>query len=294
MKTILTLLMLLPIALYSEEKADSTKTWNFGGLASLNFSQVSLTNWAAGGRSSTSGVALFNVFGNYKKDNLSWENSLDMGYGLLKEQNSETVKSNDKIDFNSKFGLKAAEKLYYSTLFNFKTQFAPGYKYPNTTDAISRFMAPAYMTLSLGMDYKPNKTLSIFVSPLTGKMTIVSDQELSDMGAFGVNPGKKVRTEVGSFAKVELKTEIMKNVSLSSKVDLFSNYLHNPENIDINWDLLINMKINDFLSANLITNLIYDDDIKIAVDKNNDGIIESIGPRVQFKEMFGLGLNLKF
>jgi hypothetical protein len=294
MKTILIFLMLLPFALYSEEKADSIKVWNFGGLASFNFSQVSLTNWAAGGRSSTSGVALFNVFGNYKKDNISWENSLDMGYGILKEQGNETVKSNDKFDFNSKFGLKASEKFYYSTLFNFKTQFAPGYNYPNTNDAISRFLAPAYLTLSLGIDYKPNKILSLFVSPLTGKMTVVSDQELSDLGSFGVGPGKRTRAEVGSFAKIELKTEVMKNVSLNSKVDFFSNYLNHPGNIDINWDLLINMKINDFLSANLITNMIYDDDIKIAIDKNNDGIIEARGPRVQFKEMFGLGLNLKF
>jgi len=294
MKKLFLALTMIPLALFSEEKADSTKSWNFGGLASLNFSQVSLTNWAAGGRSSTSGVAIFNVFGNYKKDNLSWENSLDMGYGLLKEQDNETVKSNDKLDFNSKFGIKETEKLYYSTLFNFKTQFAPGYTYPNTTDAISRFLAPAYMTLSVGMDYKPNKILSFFVSPLTGKMTIVSDNNLSDQGAYGVDPGKTVRMEVGSFVKMELKTEIMKNVSINTKVDLFSNYLDNPENIDINWDLLINMKINDYLSANLITNLIYDDDIKIAFDENNDGVSESSGPRVQFKEMFGLGLSLKF
>ena len=294
MKISLILLMLFPVVIHAQEKADSIKAWNFGGLASFNFSQVSLTNWAAGGRSSTSGVALFNVFGNYKNDNLSWENSLDLGYGLLKEQNNDAVKSNDKIEFNSKFGMNASEKLFYSTLFNFRTQFAPGYKYPNTTDAISRFMAPGYLTLSLGMDYKPNKILSIFISPLTGKMTIVSDQELSDRGAFGVDPGEKVRTEIGSFVKVELKTELMKNVSLSSKVDLFSNYLHNPENIDINLDLLINMKVNDFLSANLITNMIYDDDIKIAIDKNNDGNIERTGPRLQIKEMFGLGLNLKF
>ena len=113
--------MLLPAALYSSEKADSLKSWKFGGIATFNFSQVSLTNWAAGGRSSTSGVALFNVFGNYKKDNLTWENSLDMGYGLLKEQDNQVIKSNDKFDFNSKFGLKKTEKLYYSTLFNFKT-----------------------------------------------------------------------------------------------------------------------------------------------------------------------------
>jgi hypothetical protein len=294
MKKLLLLLMLIPGALYSTEKIDSLRSWNFGGLAAFNFSQVSLTNWAAGGQSSTSGVALFNVFGIYKKDNVSWENSLDMGYGLLKERNNHAVKSNDKFDFNSKFGLKKTEKLYYSTLFNFKTQFAPGYNYPNTTDAISRFMAPAYITLSLGADYKPNKLISIFVSPLTGKMTIVSDTTLSALGAFGVEPGKMVRTEIGSFVKFELKTEIMKNVSLISKLDLFSNYFHNPENIDVNWDVLINMKINDFLSANLITSLIYDDDIKTDVHLNNEGVIESRGPKVQFKEMFGLGLNVKF
>ncbi len=271
MKKILLFLMLSPIALFSTEKADSIKSWNFGGLASFNFSQVSLTNWAAGGKSSSSGVAIFNVFGNYKKDNLSWENSLDMGYGLLKEQDNEVVKSNDKFDLNSKYGVKKTEKLYISTLFNFKTQFTPGYKYPNTTDAISKLLAPAYITLS-----------------------IVADDDLSAIGSFGLDPGKKLRYEVGSFAKLELKTDVMKNVSLTSKLDLFSNYLHNPANIDINWDLLINMKINDYLSANLISNMIYDDDIKIAIDKNKDGIIERRGPRVQLKEMFGVGLSLKF
>ena len=285
MKKILFLLMLLPAALYSSEKADSLKFWKFGGIATFNFSQVSLTNWAAGGRSSTSGVALFNVFGNYKKDNLTWENSLDMGYGLLKEQDNQVIKSNDKFDFNSKFGLKKTEKLYYSTLFNFKTQFAPGYKYPNTTDAISGFMAPAYITLSLGIDYKPAPALSIFISPLTGKMTIVSNDTLSAHGAYGVEPGKKVRLEMGSFAKIEFKHDIMKNVSLATKLDLFCNYFHNPANVDVNWDVLINMKINDYLSANLITNLIYDDDTKFSATQ---------GPRVQFKEMFGLGLSLKF
>ena len=294
MKKILLILLIIPQVLFSQEKSDTIKSWHLGGLTSLNFSQVSLTNWAAGGQSSTAGVGIFNVFGNYKKDNLSWENSLDMGYGLLKEQNSDVVKSDDRFELNSKFGVKKTEHLYYSTLFNFKTQFAPGYKYPNTTDAISRFLSPAYMTLSLGVDYKPSKALSFFISPLTGKMTIVSDNILSSQGAFGVDAGKKVRMEVGSYFKAEIKTDLMKNVSINSKVDLFSSYLHNPENIDVNWDLLINMKINDFLSANLITNLIYDDDIKTPTDIIINGIPQMNGPRVQFKEMFGLGLNFKF
>lgn len=285
MKRYLILLLILPLFSFSEEKADSIKSWKFGGLASFNFSQVSLTNWAAGGRSSSSGVALFNVFGNYKTDKINWENSLDLGYGILKEQNNEAVKSNDKVDFNSKFGLVKNEKLNYSILANFKTQFAPGYKYPNTADAISKFMAPGYLTLSAGIDYKPTKQLSFLISPITGKTTFVNDTDLSNAGAFGVDPGKKIRSEFGAFIKMELKTDIMKNVSLNSKLDLFSNYFHNPGNVDVNWDVLINMKVNDFLSANLITNLIYDDDIKVSADK---------GPRVQFKEMFGVGLNLKF
>lgn len=294
MKKFLIFLLLIPLAMFSQEVPDSLKTWNFGGLVSLNFSQVSLSNWAAGGQSSTAGVGIFNVFGIYKKDNILWENSLDMGYGLLKEKGNDAVKSDDRFDLNSKFGIKKTEKWYYSALFNFKTQFAPGYNYPNDSDVISRLLAPAYMTLSVGADYKPNKAWSFFVSPLTGKMTIVSDDALSAQGAFGVDPGKTIRMEVGSFVKIELNTDIMKNVSVSSKLDLFSSYTHNPQNIDINWDVLINMKINDFLSANLITNMIYDDDIKIAIDDNNDGIIEKQGPRVQFKEMFGLGLNYKF
>lgn len=294
MKKLLFVLILFPFALFASEKPDSLKVWRLGGLASFNFSQVSLSNWAAGGRSSTSGVVLFNVYGNYKKDKVNWENSLDLGYGLLKEQDKESVKSNDKIDFNSKFGVSASEKLFYSALFSFKSQFAPGYKYPNTSDAISRFMAPGYLSLSLGIDYKPSKILSVFVSPLSGKMTLVNDDVLSDMGAFGVDPGKTVRTEFGSFAKFELKTEVMKNVSLSTKLDLFSNYLDKPQNVDVNWDLLLNMKINDYLSANFIANMIYDDDVKIPVDKNNDGIAERTGPRIQLKEMFGAGLSLKF
>ena len=294
MKKCIFVLLMIPIILFSQEKPDTIKSWHYGGLVSLNFSQISLSNWAAGGRSSTAGVGIFRVFANYKRDNRLWENSLDMGYGLIKEQNNEAVKSDDRFELNSKYGIKKTEKLYYSALFNFKTQFAPGYKYPNTTDAISGLLAPAYITLSVGADYKPNKDWSFFISPLTGKMTIVSDDKLSALGAFGVDKGKKVRMEVGSFVKIGLKTDLMKNVSLDSKVDLFSSYLNNPENIDVNWDMLINMKINDLLSANLITNLIYDDDIKIALDQNSAGVVVRSGPRVQFKEMFGLGLNLKF
>lgn len=294
MKKYLFFLLLLPTTLFSQQVPDSLKRWEVQGLVSLNFSQISLTNWVAGGRSSSAGVGIFNLQAKYTRDNWLWENTLDLGYGLIKEQDRQTVKSDDKIDLTSKLGLKHSEKLYYTLLFNYKTQFTEGYKYPNTTDVISNFMAPGYFTLALGLDYKPQKDLSIFFSPATARLTVVSDDRLSAQGAFGVDPGKKTRMEVGAILKADLNTQIMKNVTLNNKVALFSNYLKNTQNIDVNWDLMLNMKVNDYLSANLITNLIYDDDIKVPIDKNGDGVIEGTGPRVQFKEIFGIGLNIKF
>ncbi|TDO01165.1 DUF3078 domain-containing protein [Sunxiuqinia elliptica] len=294
MKKLLILLMVLPLVGFSQAESDSTKVWKFGGNASINFSQVSLSNWAAGGKSSASGTFLFNSFANYQKGKISWENSLDLGYGLMKEEDSQSVKTDDKIDFSSKFGLKGKGKIFYSALFNFRTQMADGFKYPDRDNRISTFMAPGYFTLALGADYKPNDKFSLFVSPMTGKMTVVTDDVLSDEGAFGVDPGKKSRGEMGAFLKAQFKTTVVENVSLETKLDLFSNYLDTPQNIDIHWDILLNMKINDYLSANLITNLIYDDDVSIAIDKDGDGVIDEKGPRVQFKELFGVGLSFKF
>lgn len=244
-------------------------------------------------KSSASGVFMVNTFANYKKGSISWDNSVDLGYGFLKEKENALVKSDDKIDLNSKFGVKASEHWNYSFLVNFKSQFAPGYAYPNTKDPISRFMAPGYLNLAAGMDFNTEK-ISVLISPVTGKFTFVTDNELSAIGSFGLAPGKKVRSELGAFLKFEGKTDVVKNVSLQTKLDLFSNYLHNPQNIDVDWNMLINMKVNDFLSANLVSHLIYDDDIKIPIDKNGDGIIDEKGPRIQFMEMFGAGLSFKF
>jgi len=169
-------------------------------------------------------------------------------------------------------------------LVNFKSQFAPGYKYPRVANdnAISRFLAPAYLSVAAGMDYK-TANMSLFLSPVTGKFTVVNDDDLSAAGAFGVDPDKKFRSELGALLKFGANKEILKNVTAQTKLDLFSNYFHNPQNIDIDWSVLINMKVNEYLSANLVTQLIYDDDIKI------DG-----SPKIQFMEMFGVGLSVKF
>ena len=119
------------------------------------------------------------------------------------------------------------------------------------------------------MDYKPNAYFSAFIAPLTAKFTFVTNDSLSNKGAFGVNPGEKVKSEIGGyiraiFSKNDFKAEFLKNVSFTTKIDLFSNYAHNPQNIDVSWETLIAMKVNKYISVNFNTHLIYDDDILIS------------------------------
>jgi len=159
---------------------------------------------------------------------------------------------------------------------------------------ISNFMAPGYLNLSAGIDYKPNDDFSMFISPLTGKITFVLDEALSDAGSFGLDSAETVRGEFGGYVKIAYKKEILKNVLLDTKVDLFSNYLENPQYVDVNWDLLLTFKVNEFLSATLMTRLIYDYDIKFPYDSDGDGTNDASEPRVQFKELFGIGLAYSF
>lgn len=172
---------------------------------------------------------------------------------------------------------------------SFKSQFAAGYNYPDTDNAISKFMAPGYLNIGLGMDYKTDG-FSVMMAPVSGKFTFVTDDDLAADGAFGVEPGNNLRAELGATVKAQLKKDIMKNVTLDTKVDLFSNYLDQPKNIDIDWTFKIIMKVNDYLSANLITQMIYDNDVKIQGDDEN--IPGS--PALQFMESFGVGLTFKF
>jgi hypothetical protein len=281
--------------------------WRTGGLISINFSQVGLTNWSAGGESSISLNSLLAVFANYKKNKHSWDNSLEIGYGFLKTGNNSAQKTDDKLDFTTKYGLQTkGKKWYYSALLNFKTQMMPGYNYPNDSVRISDFLAPGYLLGGIGMDFKPNDNFSAYISPATAKITIVNDQDLADFGAFGVEKavydangnktkdGEIIRGEYGAYLRAIWKQNVMENVKFQTRLELFSNYLNNPQNIDVNWEFLLNLKVNKYISATLSTQLLYDDDIDIFIDNNNDGVIDEVGPRVQFKEVIGVGLNYKF
>lgn len=268
--------------------------WNKKGDFSINFSQLALNNWTAGGLNSISFNSFFNYYLNYAKGNITWDNSINLGFGLIKQGDKSSVwlKSDDKIDISSKFGMKASERLYYAGLVGFTSQFVEGYETSAKESIISNFLAPGYVLAALGIDYKPSDKLSVFVAPVTYKGTIVMDEDLSSRGAFGVEMNANFRSEMGGYMKVQYITELMKNVSYTGKLGLFSNYFDSPQYIDVSWENTFAMKVNEYLSANLMTHLIYDEDIDI--DSNNDGAFTAADSKIQFKQLFGAGLIYKF
>lgn len=268
---------------------DATTGWKTETNLTISFSQVSLTNWSAGGQNSMSLNGRFNGFYNYKKERLAWDNQVDLGYGLLKQGKTIWQKTDDRFELMSKLGYRLSEFLNGAVLANFKSQFAPGYSKPEDANRISDFLSPAYLLGAIGLDLKKGENFTLFASPLTTKMTFVTNDSLSKNGSFGVEPGKKFRAEVGGYVRVMWKHDLMKNVGLQTKLDLFSNYLKDPQYVDVNWEVFLMMKINKYLSVNINTLLIYDHDISIGKDIKGDGVM-AYAPRVQFKELFGLGL----
>jgi len=298
--------------LYAQDTVPADTLWKFGSFAGINLSQVGLTNWAAGGENSFSISGIFSGSANYKKGNLTWDNSLDLGYGLMKSGDSPFRKNEDKIDLNSKFGALAKGKFYYSALLNAKSQFANGYNYPNDSDVVSHFAAPAWVTIALGMDYKPADYFSLFVSPATGKFTFVNNASLADLGSYGVKAatynetdsslithGRKVRAEFGASLRAQFKKDLTKFLNLSTTLLLFNNYTdpkpENRGNIDINWETLITIKAGKLITTSIYTNLIYDHDINIPTYKKINGEKTEVGkgPKTQFKEVIGVGISYK-
>ncbi|MEX0986077.1 MAG: DUF3078 domain-containing protein [Bacteroidales bacterium] len=283
---------------YSQENADTL--WKFNGVVSLNLSQMSLTNWAAGGENSFSGNGMLNLNANYNSRDkiVNWNNELLLGYGMIKQGSDLVRKSDDRIDMASKIGYKASKNWKYTALLSFKTQFTEGYANPGDItirSKISNFMAPGYLNLSFGMDYKPSETFTMFIAPVTGKMTFVMDDDLSAAGSFGVEAGQNIRSEFGGYVKIAFTQKLMKNVKLNTKVDLFSNYLENPQYVDVNFDLLLSLKVNEYISASFITQIIYDYDIKFeVVDEVTRLPTGEVDTRLQLKELFGIGLTYSF
>ena len=284
-------------------KKEIPKYWSLKALYTINGTQTSFVNWSAGGRNNVSAIAGIIANANYKKDKISWTNDLSIALGGLlyidKESTEGLQKTDDRIDLSTNFGYKVKKHLYTSLIGGFKTQMLDGFTFPNDSVRVSTFLAPGYVNLALGIDYIKDDNFSVFTSPFAAKMTIVTDPVLSNSGAFGVQgatfdalgnvlvEGKRLRGEFGAYVKVKYNKTLAKNIDLKSKIELFSNYLVNPQNIDVNAEALFNFKINSWMSASLQWTLIYDDDIDIR-DVNGN-----VGPRTQFKSVMGLGITFK-
>ena len=219
-----------------KDPADTAaKTWRRGGIYGLNISQGSLNNWAAGGDEFSLSVnSILNLFAFYKKGKASWDNTFDFNLGYVRTTSLGSRKNDDRFDLLSKYGHALNDKLSLAGLVNLRSQFFKGYIFPDGVQTYaSSFMSPGYLLLGLGLDYKPAKDLSIFFSPVTARWVIVTDTALSNKGLYGVPPGKKSILEFGAFATVNFFKQISKSVNYKGRLDLFSNYRHNPQNIDL-------------------------------------------------------------
>lgn len=279
---------------FAQDNNSDTTYWTRGGGANLNFSNVNLKNWAGGGNSSVALGALVNFFGNYEKARHSWENRVDLAYGLQRQGDKNAFrKTDDNIILISKYGYQFSKRFSVSGIMDFRTQFAEGYQYSEDSlgvehsTFVSEFMAPGYLLSTIGLTYKRKKWLSLTLSPVTGKTTFVLNDSLSTVGAYGVDPGQKVRFQGGASFIASFNKEIIKNVSLSSNLNLFDAYKKLGV-IDVNWDLTLLMKVNSFLTASVATQMIYDDDINIERDNG------TVGPATQFKSAINVGLAWQF
>lgn len=271
------------------EPVTPPKFWTTGMLTEVGFSQISLTNWAAGGSGSVALNSYVNAHANYAKGDMYWDNRAQLSYGFIQSFDDGYRKSDDKIVLDSKWGYKAVNKFYFSANFNFRSQFSPGFEYKNdASKKVSQFLAPAYLSLGLGIDYKPGngKVFSLNFAPFTGNLVIVTDSLLR--AKYGNKADEAARWALGAQLTATLNKDVMKNCKVSSTLRLFSDYLNNPQNIQINWDMQITYKLNKFLQTGLRTNLIYDDNILIT-DKDGHA-----APRVQFKEVFSVNFAYTF
>ncbi|GGB13771.1 DUF3078 domain-containing protein [Puia dinghuensis] len=277
----------------TKDPNDTTKmTWKTGGLYNLTFNQAALSNWAAGGDNSALSLnTLLNLYAFYVDGRRSWDNFLTLAYGIANTTSLGTRKTDDRINLTSKYGYDLGKKWYLSGLLDFRSQFAPGYNYPTGKPRVftSDWLAPAYVLLSIGMDYKPTSNFDVFLSPATARELIVNNDSLAAVGAFGVDSGKKSRFEFGAYASVNYTSNLSKTATYVGRLDLFSDYTKNPQNIALYMTNVLNVKVNSSISMNLALTLIYDDKIRSVKADGTPG-----GPALQLQEVLGIGLAYKF
>ena len=285
------------------------KSWTHGGFVGLNVSQSHFSNWTSGGQDNIIGLSTFKYSANYLKGKSKWDNNIDLalGYSYF-DFDMKPLKTDDRINFSSLYGYDVVkDELFITANLNFQSQFADGFDYKtDSTNKISKFLAPAYLTVGLGTQYTPASWFSLNLAPASGRLTIVNDQTLADKGAFGVKGalidpvtgeilehGSKFRMELGAQLIANVNYEIFKNVIFTSKLVVFYDYMQTREfnalnkeygcRLDFDWDNAIVMKVNDWLNCNVTARLIYDEDIKPI---EGDSFL-------QFKEVLSVGISYR-
>ncbi|MBI3137199.1 MAG: DUF3078 domain-containing protein [Sphingobacteriales bacterium] len=263
-------------------------TWRTGGAYQLNIGQGSQSNWAAGGDdfSFTVNTSL-RLFGFYKKDKHSWDNTFDVSFGYLNTTSLGSRKNDDRFDLLSKYGFSLNKRFNLATLANFRSQFLKGYTYPNNIKTFaSDFLSPAYLVLSQGIDYKPSSDLSIFISPVTSRWVFVKDSSLAAKGEYGVQHNTHSINQNGAFATIGYQRSFNKMVSYKSRIDLFSNYKKDPQNVDVFMTNVLSAKVAKYIAFSWNVDMIYDDDVRLFGENNSS-------PALQFKSIIGIGLQVK-
>ncbi|MDD5151047.1 MAG: DUF3078 domain-containing protein [Flavobacterium sp.] len=280
-KTVIYLALILGVFSVNAQETvkDSTKLWKNGGNFLLLFNQSAFNaEWLAGGTSSIAGNFGLNYDFNYKKDDVLWDTKIIAAYGLTKiKEAAKTAKTDDRLELNSLWGKKASEKWYYSVFFNIKTQMDAGFD-KNGVE-VSHFFSPTYFQFGPGMLWKKDSNLSINIAPITPRLILVDSKYTVLGSSFGVSQGDTSRFEFGASVSAIYKLNVMANVKVENRLNLYSNYLDNPQNIDVDYQMNIVMKINRYMSTNIALQTIYDDNAIKAV---------------QVREVFGLGLDFSF
>lgn len=262
--------------------AENEALWSHSMISRVNFSQTAYGQWAAGGINSLSFNALNDANLKYVKDALIWDSKLQLAFGVSRLGTAPFVKSDDKIDFTSDLASTLNEFWSAGGKLNFRSQFAPGYD--SDTVRVSSFLAPAYASVSAGMNYTRGD-LKLTLSPLAGKFTFVTDPDV-DESKYGLTAGSTFKAEAGGSAALDYRHELLENITTAVHVDIFSNYLDQPWKIDVNSQFLVDMTVNKYIGLNFRLDLVYDDDILFDIDGTQKAAW-------QLQEMFGFGLTYK-
>ncbi len=267
--------------------------WTLFGNGSIGFTQTSLSNWAKGGESSLALLVMSKYNANYSKKKVKWESSGEFRYGITQTKIRGFEKNDDKIEFQSRFGYSAFKNWYYSAETNFRTQIARGYRFPDKVNPISSFLSPGYHTMSIGLDYKPNKNFSLFLAPFTSKTTYVMDTALINPTKYGLQPGTRKHWEPGIIVKTNWHKTLAENITYDTKAEFFNNYRYTFQKFAFEWEQVVIMRVNRFINVRIMTDLLYDYNTKFPI-KDSTGKEIGKEPKWQFKELFTIGLTYKF